>query len=114
MPCWPMSQYHSDSARHSPRTRQLLQTAMAAAASRRALSGVTLTGNHSSGSRLLSVHRAYLATRVHRPWPVTGLGAGCAGRLLAMCGITSADNAPAAAHQRGDLVRAGTIGGGLG
>jgi signal transduction histidine kinase len=49
--------------RHWSRTKQPAQTAIAAAASRRALPGSILTGNHSSGSRPLSTHRAYLATR---------------------------------------------------
>jgi putative Mn2+ efflux pump MntP len=59
-PCWPMSQCRSDSARHSARTRQELQMAIAAAASWRALPASALTGNHSSGSRPASAHRPWL------------------------------------------------------
>ena len=68
----------------------------------------------------MSAHRAYLATRAHKPWPVTGLRGGYAGKLLAMCGTASADDAKrqlrraAAAHQRGDLVPVDAVGGGLG
>jgi hypothetical protein len=63
-----MSQCRSDSTRHSPRTRQPVQTAIAAAASWRAVAGSTLTGNHWSGSRPLSAHLAYPVTRVHKAW----------------------------------------------
>src|SRR5258705_3175604 len=79
-PCWPMSQCRSDSSRHCARTGQLVQTAIAAAASWRALAGSLLTGYHWSGSRPLSAHRACLATRAHKASPVNRW----TGRLLAM------------------------------
>jgi hypothetical protein len=62
-PCWPISQCRSDSSRHWVRTRQVVQTVIAAAASWRALSASALTGNHWSGSRVLSAQRSYLTTR---------------------------------------------------
>jgi hypothetical protein len=58
----PIVQCRSASSRHAPRTGQARQTAMAAAASRRAASAAVLTGNHSSGSRVPSAHRAFLVT----------------------------------------------------
>ena len=61
-PCWPMVQCRSASSRHAPRTGQAVQIATASAASRRAASASRLTGNHSSGSRPQSAHRAPLAT----------------------------------------------------
>ena len=48
------------------RTKQVTQTVIAAAASWRALSASALTGNHWSGSRVLSAQRAYLVTRAHK------------------------------------------------
>jgi hypothetical protein len=45
------------------RIEQVAQTAIVAAASCRALPASALTGNHWSGSRLLSAHRACLMTR---------------------------------------------------
>jgi len=82
-PCWPMSQCRSDSTRHSPRTRQLVQTAIAAAASSRALAGSTLTGNHWSGSRPLSAHLAYPITWAHKAWSTAApRRSGCGGWVV--------------------------------
>ena len=50
-PCWPMSQCRSDSSRHCARTGQLVQTAIAAAASWRAWAGSILTGYHWWGGK---------------------------------------------------------------
>ena len=68
-PCWPISQCRSDSSRHWARTGQAMQVPIAVAASRRATSGVGLTGNQSSGSRTLLVHRASLRTCSHSDRP---------------------------------------------
>jgi hypothetical protein len=76
IPCWPISQCRSDSARHSARTRQVVHTVIAAAASWRALPISTLTGNHWSGSRLLSVQRACLITRTHNARSANGMATG--------------------------------------
>jgi len=75
-PCWPISQCRSDSARHSARTTQVVHTVIAAAASWRALPISTLTGNHWSGSRPLSVQRACLITRTHNARSVNGMATG--------------------------------------
>jgi hypothetical protein len=75
-PCWPMSQRRRDSVRQWPRTGQVVQIAIAAAASWLAWRGSALTGNHWSGSRSLSEHWACLITRAHNAGSVSRPGIG--------------------------------------
>jgi hypothetical protein len=62
MPYWPILQCASENSRHSARTGHAAHTEIAAAASCRADCVPTLTGNHSSGSKVLSAHRACCKT----------------------------------------------------
>ncbi|HEV2256160.1 MAG TPA: hypothetical protein VGS06_23675 [Streptosporangiaceae bacterium] len=63
----------------------MTQTEIAAAAWRRASSASALTGNHWSGSRLLSAQRAFLMTLAHKAWSGNGTGGGgYAGRPAAL------------------------------
>jgi hypothetical protein len=109
------TQCRSDSSRHWARTGQLVQTAIAAAASWRAWAGSILTGYHWSGSKPLSAHRACLATGPTRHRRST---AGREGYWS--WGTASPDDLErkpwraAAAYQLGDLVPVDVVGGGLG
>jgi hypothetical protein len=62
---------------------ELMQTAIAAAASWRALAGSTLTGNHWSRSRPLSAHLAHLVTRARKARSTAApRQSGCGGGLV--------------------------------
>jgi len=61
-----------------------MQMAIAASASRRAISGLGLTGNQSSGSRTLPAHRALVITSAHSDRPPGGPQSSTSARIPAV------------------------------